>query len=231
MTAPTQIPNSGASDPAEQVASAPAFTTGEDALARLEKLLAETADRSRPPVHTWDPPAREDVGLSISYDGRWWYQDSPIERAELVRLFASVLRHDEADDTAQSDGGYFLVTPVEKVPITVAETPFVVVEMERRETSDGPEILLRTSVDDVVVLGDEHPVRFEPDGPDGGLKPIVHIRDRLEARVARAVYYELVDAATVETIDGDATFGLRSGGTFFAMARAADLPGVLDDAG
>ncbi|MEL7543953.1 MAG: DUF1285 domain-containing protein [Pseudomonadota bacterium] len=197
-------------------------TPEQSPLERLEALLKATRGEKLPPVHKWDPPARPDIGLAISYDGSWSYQGDRIERGELVRLFSTVLRR-------EVDGGYFLVTPVEKVPVTVEETPFVVVEMQIRSAGPEQDVLLRTSVDDVIAVSPVHPIRFVAEPPDGGLKPIVHVRDRLEARVNRPVYYELVEACSVTPHEGEDHFGLWSSGTFFAMARAADIPGLMED--
>jgi uncharacterized protein len=49
------------------------------------------------------------------------------------------------------------------------------------------------------------------------------VRDRLEALVNRAIFYDLVAAGTVERVDGEKWFGVWSSGRFWPMARAADI--------
>src|SRR5438132_14240869 len=105
--------------------------------------------------------------------GTWFYQKTPIGRAALVKLFASVLKR-EGDR-------YFLVTPVEKCGITVDEAPFLAVELSIEAAGVGAELggrllRFRTNVDDWVTVGRDHPLRFEPETATGGLKPFLHGR-------------------------------------------------------
>ena len=181
----------------------PAAATG---LSGLEAMLKEQAGDRLPPVDKWNPPYCGDIGMAIRRDGTWMYQGSPIGRKPLVRLFSRVLRRDE-------DGRHYLVTPVEKVDVTVDDAPFLAVEMEVKGSGRELSLTFRTNVDDVVVCGKEHPLRFEPEEGSGGLKPYLHVRGRLEALVTRAVYYDLVELA-VE--DGE-RLGVWSGGEFFVM--------------
>src|SRR5262249_20694894 len=111
-------------------------------LAGLSALLA-ARPRPPPPVEAWDPPYCGDIGMKIGATGEWFYQESPITRAALVRLFASVLRRD-------ADGAHYLVTPVEKVLVTVEDAPFLAVEMDREGTGPTQTLHFRTNVDDVV---------------------------------------------------------------------------------
>lgn len=155
-------------------------------LGNLERLLRHAA--SKPPVERWDPPYCGDIGLAIAGDGTWSYQGSPIGRMALVKLFASVLRRD-------ADGRFCLVTPAERVAVAVADAPFLAVEMEVRGRGRNQTILFRTNVDDVVACGPEHPLRFVRQDRDGGLKPYLLVRGRLEALVTRSLYYDLVHLA------------------------------------
>ena len=118
----------------------------------------------------WNPPFCGDIDIYIAHDGSWYYQGSPIARESLVRLFASVLRRD--------DDNYYLVTPVEKVRIQVADVPFVVVRADVRIDSMGPEYRFTTNVGDEVLLSSEHPLRLAEDGI-----PYIKVRDRLNARM------------------------------------------------
>jgi hypothetical protein len=144
--------------------------------------------------------------MAIRRDGTWTYQGSPIGRKPLVRLFSRVLRRDD-------DGRTYLVTPAEKVDVSVEDAPFLAVEMEVGGSGADQIITFRTNVDDVVVCGPDHPLRFEVEAGSGGLKPYLHVRGRLEALVTRAVYYDLVELAAS---DGD-RLGLWSQGHFFVI--------------
>jgi hypothetical protein len=146
-----------------------------------------------------------DIGLKIGRDGTWYYQGSPFTRPGLVRLFSSVLRLEE-------DGHYYLVTPVEKVPIEVESLPFVAVEMRREGEGQEQSLSFRTNVDDLVTAGAEHPLGFLP-GNLGGFTPFVAVRGNLRARLSRPVYYEL--AALALEKDGPGSVGVWSGGVFF----------------
>ena len=176
-------------------------------LAGLEAMLRAQDGDKLPPVDSWNPPYCGDIGMAIAADGTWFYQGSPIGRKPLVRLFSRVLRR-------EVDGRHFLVTPVEKVDVAVADAPFLAVEMEVSGSGSGQELIFRTNVDDVVRCGPEHPLRFEPEAGSGGLKPYLLVRGRLEALVTRALYYDLVEMA-VE--DEAGRLGLWSGGAFFPM--------------
>jgi uncharacterized protein len=175
-----------------------------DILVALAKVRGKPPSRTLPKLNVCP-----DIGLKIARDGTWSYQGSPIGRKPLVKLFASVLR--------KEDGGYFLVTPVEKVPIAVEATPFVAVEMQRDGEGKTQRLSFRTNVDDVVVADGEHPLGFER-GEKGGFVPFVVVRGGLTARLTRPVYYELAALAT-KARNGKGP-GVWSGGTFFPFPEA-----------
>lgn len=179
-------------------------------IAGLEALLKEQAGQKAAPVETWNPPYCGDIGMAIRPDGVWMYQGSPIGRMPLVKLFARVLRKDE-------DGKHYLVTPVEKVDVAVADAPFLAVEMSVEGEGDARALTFRTNVDDLVRVGAEHPLRFVEEAGSGGLKPYVLVRGRLEALVTRALYYDIVEMAEPRVIEGREVLGLWSGGTWFAL--------------
>lgn len=182
----------------------------------LSSLIADAAARrGPPPVHLWDPPFCGDIDMRIARDGSWHYRGSPIARPALVRLFASVLRRDEARD----GGRYVLVTPAEKLGIAVEDAPFVGVELAG-EPEGG--LRIRTNLDEWVEVGAAHPLRFEP-GPAGALKPYAHVRGDLWALVGRSVFYELVAKGEVRGHGGVDHFGVASGASFFPMMDAAAL--------
>jgi hypothetical protein len=175
----------------------------------------EAARKGTPPVHLWNPPFCGDLDMRIAADGTWFYLKTPIGRASLVKLFASILKR-EGDQ-------YFLVTPVEKCRIVVDDAPFVAVELKVDKDNDGQVLHFRTNVDDWVACGREHALRFEPQTGTGGLKPYLHVRRNLWARVTRALFYDLVELGEERDIGGGRMFGLVSAGEFFAMARAESL--------
>ena len=179
-------------------------------LGGLEALLKEQADDRLPPVDTWNPPHCGDIGMRIRGDGVWVYQDSPIGRKPLVKLFSRVLRKD-------ADGKHYLVTPVEKIDVAVDDAPFLAVEMEASGEGVDQVLTFRTNVDDVVRCERTHPLRFVSEPHSGGLKPYLLVRGRLEALVTRAVYYDLVELAVPGGPDADAPLGIWSGGTFFLL--------------
>jgi uncharacterized protein len=187
-------------------------TAGLDGIAAA---VRETGRKGAPPVHLWNPPFCGDLDIRIASDGTWFYLGSPIGRAPLVRLFASVLKR-EGDK-------YFLVTPVEKIGIVVDDAPFLAVEMRREDSAAGPLLHFRTNVDDWAVCGAAHALRFEREDASGGLKPYLHVRRDLWAKVTRALFYDLVELGEERAIDGERLFGVASGGVFFPMARADAL--------
>jgi hypothetical protein len=150
--------------------------------------------------------------MRIAADGTWFYLKTPIGRPALVKLFASVLRR-EGDK-------YFLVTPVEKCGIQVDDAPFLAVELAIGESDTGRMLNFRTNVDDRVSCGPAHPLRFEPQAGTGGLKPYLHVRRDLWAKVTRALFFDLVELGEEREVDGRAMFGVTSMGVFFPMAPA-----------
>ena len=174
----------------------------------LAALLANArhGGRGPAPVEKWEPDHCGALDIVIRRDGSWTYLGTPIGRKALVELFATVLRKD-------ADGVTYLVTPVEKIAITVEDAHFLAVEMA--VTGEGPDAVLtfRTQVGDIVEAGRDHPIRFEIEEGTGGVKPYVHVRGRLEALVNRAVTHDLL--ARVDEHDGCA--GVWSGGVFFPV--------------
>jgi uncharacterized protein len=192
---------------------------GLDAIASAVKRLGA---KGLPPVHLWNPPDCGDIDMRIASDGTWFYQKTPIGRPALVRLFASVLKR-EGDK-------YFLVTPVEKCGIAVDDVPFLAVELYVEHDADGRggrSLHFRTNVDDWVACGPGHALRFEPQPETGGLKPYVHVRRDLWAKVTRALFYDLVELGEERELDGERMFGVASAREFFAMAPAAHIKDLL----
>lgn len=182
-------------------------------LSRLSAALGDLPKRGLPPVERWDPPYCGAIDIRIAADGTWHHNGSSIRRDKLVKLFASILRR-------EPDGRTVLVTPVESVGITVEDAAFVAVEMAVDGTGADRRLSFRTNVDDLVSVDAEHALRFE-EGPDGALKPYLHVRRGLWALVTRALTYDLVDLAEERLVDGRPWLGLWAGGTFHTIAPVA----------
>jgi uncharacterized protein len=173
----------------------------------LDSLMRQLAAQKHPPVESWDPPFCGDIDMRIAADGSWYYMGTPIGRPALVKLFASVLRRD-------SDGAYFLVTPVEKVGIKVDDAPFIAVAVECEGQGSSRKMMFRTNVEDVVLASNDNALVVKIDPVTQAPRPYVHVRRGLNALVARSVFYELADIALSEHIDG-MQLGLWSAGAFF----------------
>lgn len=181
-------------------------------LSALVQAAKAVESRTSPPLERWNPPDCGDIDMRIARDGTWFYAGTPIARPAMVRLFASVLKR-EGDR-------YVLVTPVEKVGIAVEDAPFLAVDMARG--ADGV-LVFRTNLDDLVRCDATHPLRFTTRDADGGLKPYLHVRRDLWARLTPSLALELVDLGEVRDSGGEAMFGIASAGAFFPIAPAREL--------
>jgi len=179
----------------------------------LEQLVAalkasvsdgSAGDKRLPPVELWNPSYCGDAGLEILSDGTWLHEGARMTRERLVGLFASILRKD-------GDGETYLVTPVEKIRVRVHDAPFVAIRADRYGEGRGQSIVFTNNVGDVTVAGPEHPIRVAY--ANGTPRPYVLVRARLEARILRAPFYEMVDWG--ETRDG--LLGVWSGGAWFEL--------------
>jgi uncharacterized protein len=172
----------------------------------LADIARMAEERRLPPVERWQPSHCGDSEMRIARDGRWYHQGSPIGRPAMVRLFSTILRR-------EADGGYVLVTPVEKLSIEVEDAPFVAVELKSEGEGEARILAFRLNTDDLVVAGPDHKLRFE-----AGPHPYVEVRRGLDALIARSVYYELAELALAE---GGRPPGLWSGGAFFPLEPRA----------
>ena len=176
---------------------------------------AAAKGRGIPPVHLWNPPHCGDLDIRIARDGTWFYMGTPIGRPELVRLFSTILRKD--------GDSYVLVTPVEKVGITVDDAPFVAVDFEVEGSDQAQALTFTTNVADTVKAGPDAPIRIERDPKTGEPSPYVRIRANLDALIDRKSFYRLVDIGTSEIYQGKDWFGVWSGGQFFPIIPSAEL--------
>src|SRR6202030_1603247 len=185
---------------------------GQSGLEAITGALARAGSRGPPRVNRWTPPFCGDLDMRIATDGTWFYMKTPIGRPALVKLFASVLKRE--------DDNYFLVTPVEKCGIQVDDAPFVAIELKVEDGALGKVLNFRTNVDEWIVCGPDHQLRFDPEPGTGGLKPYLHVRRGLWAKVTRPLFFDLVDLGEEHEIADTPLFGVTSMGVFFPMAPA-----------
>ena len=171
--------------------------------------LVET--QKLPPVERWNPTHCGDSEMRIARDGTWFYLGSPIGRLPLVKLFASVLRR-------EADGRYWLVTPAERGRVEVEDVPFVAVAVTVEGEGRDQRLIFRTNLDEFVTAGPDNPLRVET-AASGEPAPYILLRDGLEARLARSVFYELVELGTEEPIGETTQFGVWSSGVFFQLGE------------
>lgn len=193
-----------------------------DGMAALQALVARAGDQSRglPPVERWEPEYCGALDIEIRRDGTWFYMGTPIGRKALARLFSTVLRKDE-------DGQTYLVTPVEKIRIQVEDAHFLGVELNAH-IRDGRQILtVRTNMDDIVEIDEQHPIRFEKAEGNEGVKPYILVRGRLEALLTRAAMYELINHGDITELDGVATFAIESNGIQFPLMAQEELDALV----
>ena len=178
-------------------------------LAEAAELLAA---RKLPPVEQWHPEREGDSAMEIRADGSWYHEGGRINRPAMVKLFSTILRR-------EPDGRHVLVTPAEKLDIAVEDTPFRAVEMKSEGEGEARRLVFRLDTDDLVMAGPEHPLSFgkDVDDPD----PRLHVRGAigsgLEARIDRALYYEIVEMALAEGAEPPAIW---SNGACFPLVDA-----------
>lgn len=181
----------------------------------LASAVKAASKKGPPPVQLWNPDFCGDLDMRIARDGTWWYLGTPMGRKELVKLFSSIIRKDGDD--------YFLVTPVEKVGITVDDAPFVAIDFETTGEGRDQVMTFVTHVDDEAVAGPENPIRVVRDPETGEPSPYVLIRANLEALIDRKSFYRLVEIGAHEDVEGESWFGVWSSGQFFPIIPSAEL--------
>ncbi|MBV9993861.1 MAG: DUF1285 domain-containing protein [Caulobacteraceae bacterium] len=190
-----------------------AKTTGGKLERVAEAAQGQARARGLPPVHLWNPTHAGEIDIVIKPNGQWFHEGAPIGREALVRLFSTILRKDP--------DGFCLVTPVEKMKITVEDAPFVAVRVDR----DGAALSFVTNVGDEVQAGADNPIRVETDPETGEPRPYVHVRRGLEALIARPVFYELVEIAQERPSPDGPRLEVESNGVWFPIGPAvADAP-------
>jgi hypothetical protein len=181
-------------------------------LTRIEAAAA--ASRSPTEKNRTTPRDCGHFDIHIDRDGSWFYRGTPINRASLVKLFSTVLERD-------AEGVYWLVTPAERGRITVDDAPFLAVELDRTGEGSAQALIFRTNIGDFVTADAAHPLRIATDKATDTPRPYMLVRNRLEARLTRPVFYSLVDWGVEERVGGATRFGVWSKGTFFPLDPSA----------
>lgn len=174
---------------------------------------AAVKERGPAPVHLWNPPFCGDIDMRIARDGTWYHEGGPITRPAMVRLFSSILRKD--------GDAFFLVTPIEKVGITVEDAPFVAQDFTVSGSGTGQTLTFETHIGETASAGPDNPIRVDLSGNEPA--PYVTIRANLEAKIDRKTFYRLVELGEEQSVDGTDWFGVHSGGVFFPMIPSAEL--------
>ncbi|WP_417465067.1 DUF1285 domain-containing protein [Kordiimonas sp.] len=182
---------------------------------KLEDIIKQVEGQRFPPVEKWNPEFCGDIDMRIARDGTWFYMGTPIGRERMVKLFSTVLRKDD-------DGKTYLVTPVEKIGITVEDAHFIATNIEVVEEGGQQLLKFTTNVGDEVIAGEKHPIRVEVDDESKEPRPYILVRGRLEALISRNVFYELVDRAVTRKEGGRTYLAVKSGDTTFSLGQLDD---------
>ena len=178
----------------------------------LLDALKDTEEGERP-VEQWHPENCGEMDMVIKADGSWWHEGTRVTRQPLVKLFASILRKDE-------DGKTYLVTPVEKIEIKVERAHFIAVRVDIEGEGKNQRIFFTTNLGDVAEAGSDNPIRVETDAETMEPSPFVTVRGRLEAALARPVFYDLVDQAVTHMTNQGEHLGIWAAGEFFPLGPA-----------
>ncbi|MCW8093375.1 DUF1285 domain-containing protein [Alteromonas sp. ASW11-130] len=182
-------------------------------LNKLQTQITGHQDDGLPPVEKWDPPFCGDLNMQIKLDGRWFYENSPIGRLALVRLFSSVLK--------KEGERYFLVTPVEKVGLSVEDVPFLITQWKE----ENGVYQFTTQTGDELPLNENHPIELRQpptalSDPQATPIPYIKVRRNLWARFNQNVYYQLIERAQPKQAnDGTTSLQLTSQGQTYCIGK------------
>jgi len=168
------------------------------------------------PLESWHPPFCGDIPIRIDREGQWFYQQSPIGRIELVKLFSSVLQY--------KNDRYVLTTPVEEVAIQVDDAPFLLVHWQWQDSDLGPLLQMTTNLGTEYLISAEYPVQLQAEPGSGSgsglLLPYLQLPRGLTAKFCRTVFYQLAEQAALQVIAGENHFVLQSGAYQFSLGLA-----------
>ena len=181
-----------------------------DPMSLLEDIKNDSLQQDLPPVDDWHPEHCGDSEICIHRDGTWTHQGDLFKREKLVKMFSRIIRLD-------NDGKYYLVTPVEKMLLAVEDVPFLVVGFDIVVNEGVQKVVFETSLGDQVVVDAEHPVTVLTANDEPA--PYVVVRKNLKARIARSVFYQLIDVAVSEQQGAENVLFLESSGERFELGR------------
>lgn len=179
----------------------------------IKAAKAQSGGDGQLPVEKWNPEYCGEMDMVIKGDGSWWHEGSRITRAPLIKLFASILRKDE-------DGETYLVTPAEKIKIVVERGHFLATRVDVEDEGPDQRLFFTTNMDEVVEAGPARPIRVDTEPKTLEPSPFISVRGRLEASLARSVFYELVNYASERDAPDGKVLGVISGGAFFPLGPA-----------
>lgn len=167
-----------------------------------------------PPLDQWHPELSGNMDLVITRDGQWLFKGEPIAREATVKLFSTILRR-------ESDGDYYLVTPVEKWRIQVEDTPLLAHGMEVK--GEGPEqvITLTTNMGEILEIGEQHPLHVGSYPDNGQPRPVIEVRNGVEARLVTSAFYDLAGLAEEMEVAGKTVYGVLSHGKFWEIGQGS----------
>ena len=165
---------------------------------------------SLPPVDKWNPEFCGDIDMKIMRNGKWFYMGTEIKRPAMVKLFSGILRLD-------SDNCYYLVTPVEKVRISVEDAPFIATSLISENKDNINHLYFITNVNEKILLTKNNPLEIKIDNKTEEPSPYIFVRKNLKALISRSVFYELIELATKKNIDGKDCLVLASAGEVFKL--------------
>jgi hypothetical protein len=169
--------------------------------------LANSKVKQLPPIESWNPPYCGEINMVVKSNGDWFHEGSIFKRLSLVKMFASVLWR-EVDEKRDE---YFLVTPVEKVKITVEDVPFVLTQWHWQDESKT-DMVVKTNLDDEFVLNHDHPITINDQG-----ELYILVRRNLLAKIHRNVYYQWIDLAEEVETGSNTELYLSSAGNKFCL--------------
>ncbi|MFL2886286.1 MAG: DUF1285 domain-containing protein [Candidatus Pelagibacterales bacterium] len=165
---------------------------------------------SLPPVDKWNPEFCGDIDMKIMRNGKWFYMGTEIKRPAMVKLFSGILRLD-------SDNCYYLVTPVEKVRISVEDAPFIATSLISEKKDNINHLYFITNVNEKILLTKNNPLEIKINNITEEPSPYIFVRKNLKALISRSVFYELIELATKKNIDGKDCLVLTSAGEVFKL--------------
>lgn len=155
--------------------------------------LTQQIETSIAPFETWQPESCGDIDITIKRNGDWYFQESKINRINLVKLFAKVLTKEQ--------GHYYLKTPVEKMRIQVEDAPFLITHWYQK---DGF-IVCCDNLAREYVLSENHTLEINGD------VPYLHLHHGVMAKVSRNVFYQWAEISEQKK----GRFAICSGGQDF----------------